>query len=217
VQEPEIVGVLEPDKSAGGSPTRELVIRYTTHFSEHQYAAVPLLPDGTPVPPFGFAGPERKPGSIAHAMPDSQRAELARPCLTLHGDGWAEKLRKNPRYRKLSTAEEDDIAVTDIKYRIMPDGHLEKDPRIRIIAFGIGRPNESGPATSPSLPRGRQDVVEYRPVDLILILPSTQPRPEAARQAAQVQATLLTPLTVLGDAICIPLLFIACYGFGACP
>lgn len=218
--DPRIFGVLEPDASgeAGqAGAARLLIVRYSAGADE-MYSSIPLTEDGCPIKPFGYDGTQRKPAAILDDLPVSQLNQLRNSRLRLHDEEWAKRLNANPRFRRMSwqtdgrTVEYDDSYDRSLRTRPSRDRPL---PEMRVRAFRIGRPwTESERAAMP-LPVG--SLVEY-PVDAcVLLIPYAQPRPLGDRRAAQVRAALWTPVTLLGDAVGVPFIFVACYVFGQCP
>lgn len=218
VEQPRPFGVIgrNPSDPNDGSE-RLLVVRYSINEGEELYATVPLTREGIAVEPFAYTGPERRPEKIVDALPEDQRRRLAQWRLTLHDETWARQLEWDPRFRRVNWQTDGTSVPYDGKY-----GSDERDPKncrcraeVRIRAVRLERPWTESESAAMPLPVGTP--IEYPPDAWVLVLPYAQPRPEEHQRSAQLQAALLTPATILGDAVCVPLLCIACYGFGQCP
>ena len=108
---------------------------------------------------------------------------------------------------------------TSVSYSAAAEGakpeNGECDCDVLIEALRVGRPWTKAESAAMPLPVGSPIV--YPADACVLLLPFSQPRPEANRRAAQWRAAALTPLALVGDAVVVPFLYIACYGFGQCP
>ncbi|HEX8524513.1 MAG TPA: hypothetical protein VF669_19815, partial [Tepidisphaeraceae bacterium] len=172
-----------------------------------------LTTDGKPAAPFAYEGSARTPQAIAEDVPPHQRDQLAQAHLDLHDQHWANALQHDPNVRLISW----ETDGTSIPFDTRPDSAATttRPPHdVRVRALRIGRPwTESDkkqlnyPSTQPTYPSDAS----------ILILPYDLPRPEKQRRDAQLRAVLLTPVTLVGDAVVIPILYIAAYGFGQGP
>jgi hypothetical protein len=215
--EPRTFGIIEGDSADAGGTERLLVIRYFINAGEELYATIPLTREGCPVEPFAYTGQERRPERIVDALPDAQRRQLAGTRLVLHDARWAKQLEGAPRFRRLNWQTDGASVPYDAGYGGDDRGGKTSDCRIdvRVLALRVGRPWTEAEDAAMPLPVGSP--IEYPQDACVLGLPYAQPRPERHRQDAQWRAALLTPVTLVGDAVVVPLIYIACYGFGLCP
>lgn len=218
LEEPRTFGVIDPHPNgANNGGQRLLVVRYSINGWEELYAEILLTGEGVAVAPFAYTGPERRPEKIVDALPEDQRRQLAQTRLTLHNEKWAREIEQNPRFRRLNWQTDG----TSVPY----DGTFDReDPGqrncrccadVRIRAVRLQRPWTESESAAMPLPVGTS--IEYPRNAWVLVLPYAQPRPEEHQRSAQRRAALLTPAAVLGDAVGVPLLYIACYVFGQCP
>ncbi len=165
---------------------RWIVVNYWSS-AEWATLRVPLAPDGTPVAPFGFARPGLRPFKILDSVPGTQAAGIlakAGPVTPRDGPGGNATVPSiTPRYEH---------SAADI------------NADLQAIAYRLDSQNRL------TVPRLDQD--KPIPVDLmILLVPRGRPRPPGARDALRLQAAVLTPITVVFDAVGTPLfaLFVA--------
>jgi hypothetical protein len=217
VTEPRAVGIIGGEAGANGTERRLLVIEYSINEGERLYATIPLSRDGCPVEPFIYTGDERRPVGIVEALPDAQRRHLAETKLAMHGEQWAVILEGDPRFRRLNWNTDGTSVPHDANYggEVRGSGNCGRRADIRVRAIRVGRPWSKAEAAAMPLPVGSP--IEYPQDACVLILPYAQRRPEGHRHDAQWRAALLTPVTIVGDAVVVPLIYIACYGFGQCP
>lgn len=220
VAEPRTFGIIEP--GAGTNETSEhgprlLVIRYSINEHEELYATIPVTAEGCPVEPFCYVGDKRSGCQIVDELPESQRQRLRETRLTFHDERWAEDLRADTRFRELGW-KTDGMSVPHDDLYDRSDWALRKRGRVadvRVRALRLGRPWTD--IESAAMPLPVESPIVYPTNACILVLPYAQPRPERHRHMAQARAMLLTPVTLVGDVVITPLIYIGCYGLGQCP
>jgi hypothetical protein len=215
VEEPRTFGVID-GRSNGGGGDLLLVVRYSLNEGEELYATIPLTREGVAVEPFAYTGPERRPEQIVPALPEGQRERLRRTRLVLHDEEWARRLKRDPRFRELDWTTDGTSVPYDGKYGggVGEERNSSCRADVRVRAVRLGRPWTE--PESAAMPLPVSSPIEYPQDAWVLVLPYAQPRPEQHRRSAQWRAVALTPIALVGDAVMVPLVYIACYAFGEC-
>jgi hypothetical protein len=200
-EEPNVRNLIGP---ADGGGTSYLVVNYGTMgpFTEDVSGRIPLRADGTPDYPFGFEGtpeelaiPARLSAAQCRAVRRTdfrgQRAETKGQWLDGHFAHWP---------------------VTGAA-----DEWLKKQGLIA-IAFHPGMTWKEGYKLRPDDGHGNDpppELMPFPPGTRVVILPRGQPRPPLDMLHSIGWATLITPATLVGDAVMLPAeLLLGALGFG---
>ena len=216
VSEPSTFGVVEARPGSGNSAANAhglLVVRYSINGSDSLYAAIPLAADGCPIEPFRYTGDKRRPVEIVEDLPESQRERLRQARLTLKDEAWAQRLAARPRFREVGWTTDGTSVPFDAGHSSgrRAESDFGRVPAIRVRALRLGRPFTPAERIGMTPPVG--DWTVYPEDACVILLPYAQPRAHH-RFNAQCRAALLTPVTLVGDAIWVPTLWVASHVFG---
>lgn len=187
-------------RTPGGPDTGAcMVLQYSIPDGSPAYMAIPLDAAGSPIAPFSYSAQGATADEIRAAVPTTRSAPVGEYLFGDDAAAMAKRARRSAGYEAFAPVSEHYEVQNCV-------GATGRDSRVLLVMLGSdGKPLDKNDAKPDGpLPQGCR----------LVLLPSTQPRPEGERKQAIFGATLLTPLTLVADVVIFPYVLVVVMAAG---